>query len=79
MVYLLWLLYFFSRYFGCTGKKIPAWKGVISALFTLAILTAFHAATRTNVTTVFYTLAAIPVFYEIRKKKLPVEDNSLHR
>ncbi len=60
-------------------QKIPAWKGVISALFTLAILTAFHAATRTNVTTVFYTLAAIPVFYEIRKKKLPVEDNSLHR
>ncbi|RYE26061.1 MAG: hypothetical protein EOP51_01865 [Sphingobacteriales bacterium] len=44
-------------------QNLKQWKGIIGALFTLAILTTFHAAMRTNVLPVFYALAAIPVLY----------------
>lgn len=44
-------------------QKVKVWKGVLSSLFVMAILTTFHAAMRTNVMPVFYALAAIPVLY----------------
>lgn len=61
-------------------QNISVWKGVIASLFTLALLTAVHAATRTNITVVYYVLAAMPVLYEARKyKKTPIADSSLYR
>jgi hypothetical protein len=61
-------------------QKIAVWRGVIAALFTIALLTAVHAATRTNITVVFYALACIPVLYEVRKyKRTTVAEDSLHR
>ena len=50
-------------------QTIKPWKGIIGALFTLAILTSFHAAMRTNVTVVFYALAAIPVLYYLNNEE----------
>ncbi|RYD59441.1 MAG: O-antigen ligase domain-containing protein [Sphingobacteriales bacterium] len=44
-------------------QRLNTWRGVTGALFTLAILTTFHAAMRTNTASVFYALAAIPVYY----------------
>jgi hypothetical protein len=49
-------------------QRLSAWKGVTAALFTIAILTTFHAAMRTNTSAVFYALAAIPVYYHTRKQ-----------
>lgn len=48
-------------------QRLSAWKGVTGALFSLAILTTFHAAMRTNTSAVFYALAAIPVYYTKRQ------------
>jgi hypothetical protein len=42
-------------------QNIKVWKGIIASLFVMAVLTTFHAAMRTNVMSVFYALAAIPV------------------
>lgn len=61
-------------------QSILMWKGVIASLFCLALFTAVHAATRTNITVVFYVLAAMPVLYEVRKQNKPaIADDNLHR
>jgi hypothetical protein len=44
-------------------QRMKVWKYVVAALFSLAVLTTFHAAMRTNTTIVCYVLAAVPVFY----------------
>lgn len=49
-------------------QRLNAWKGVTGALFTIAILTTFHAAMRTNTSSVFYALAAIPVYYHKKQE-----------
>ena len=74
------ILFVFPLYW-IRRQNITTWKGVIGGLFTLALLTALHAATRTNITTVLYVLAAIPVLYEVKRKyhTQSVAENSLHR
>lgn len=49
-------------------QRIATWRGVVAALFAVAILTTFHAAMRTNTSIVMYALAAIPVFYYATRK-----------
>lgn len=44
-------------------QRLPVWRGITAALFVLAIFTTFHASMRTNVSVVFYALAAIPVYF----------------
>ncbi len=44
-------------------QKLRAWKGVSAGLFFLAIFSAAHSATRTNITIVAYVLAAMPIYY----------------
>jgi len=44
-------------------QKYVIWKAVAASLFTVAILTSFHSAMRTNTTIVSYILAAVPVLY----------------
>lgn len=55
LVFLLFPFYWVFK------QKLRVWQGVIIGLFTLSILTSMHSAMRTNVTTVFYVLAAMPV------------------
>ncbi|WP_276133193.1 O-antigen ligase family protein [Polluticoccus soli] len=59
-------------------QKIAAWKGIVAALFALAILTTFHAAMRTNTSIVLYALAAMPVFYYTNRNVEQAED-TVHR
>jgi hypothetical protein len=61
-------------------QRILKWKGVICALFALALLTSFHAAMRTNTTIICYILAAIPVFYNTNKPSIESQpENIVHR
>jgi O-antigen ligase len=58
-------------------QNIMAWKGIAGGLFMLAIFTSFHSAMRTNITVVYYSLAAMPVVLNVqwfrKKEKQPVE------
>jgi O-antigen ligase len=45
-------------------------KVISAAFFTLAILSSFHAATRTNTTSVFYVLAAMPIYYDLKRPQV---------
>lgn len=60
-------------------QKIGAWKGIVAALFALAILTTFHAAMRTNTSIVLYALAAVPVFYYKNRKVETAEEDIVYR
>lgn len=53
-------------------QNIALWRSVSAALFVIALFTSFHSAMRTNTTSVYYALAAIPVLMNsiwVRKLK----------
>jgi hypothetical protein len=54
-------------------QKNTLWKGVSAAIFIYALGTSTHSAMRTNVTSVYYALAAVPVYY-ISRKRITVEE-----
>lgn len=73
LVLLVFPMWWISR------QKLTTWKGIVAALFALAILTTFHAAMRTNTSIVLYALAAVPVFYYTNRKVDQAKEDTVHR
>lgn len=49
-------------------QKLHTWRGISAGLFFLAVFSAAHSASRTNITVVAYVLAAMPIYYfNVRK------------
>jgi len=74
------MLFAFPVYW-LSRQKNGTWRGISGALFTLALLTAVHSASRTNITVVYFAFAAMPVLYETTKKyyNKPVAEDSIYR
>lgn len=58
-------------------QKMTLWKGISAALFIYALGTSTHSAMRTNVTSVYYALAAVPVYYLAGKKREPGQETDI--
>ncbi len=66
LVVIILVLFSIGRVSNIRSKK---GKAISAGLFTLALLTTFHAAMRTNTTIALYVLGAMPVHYIIDTKK----------
>lgn len=67
ITFLILVIFPFVRVFSLKSKTA---KSISASFMALAILTTFHAATRTNTTTVFYVLGAISIQYYTTRRKI---------